>query len=370
MPELEIVPADGGRVRRAFLNLPYRLYANDPVWVAPLRRDQKKILDERRHPFYRHAESRLFIARRGGEVVGRIAAIVDRNALPEGVRPVGWFGFFECVQDQETATRLVEVARRWLRERGMQLVRGPVNPSYNYGCGVLVEGFDDPPAIGTSYNPPYYDSLLMGAGLAKAKDLLAFSLKADQMRAAGKAAGRFTTTPPGMRLRPFDLRQREREVRWIWELHSRGFTSNYDFVPITLDEVRAMALDIERYGEQRLVQFLEMDGRPGGLLLAFPDWNQVLRKVRGRLFPLGWWRLWRARPQINRVRVFLLCMAPEFQGTGAAAAYLKLLEQAGGHQDVQIEVSWIVESHHLMLRLLELAGARRSKRYRLYEASL
>jgi hypothetical protein len=234
---------------------------------------------------------------------------------------------------------------------------------------VLVDGFDDPPAIGTSYNPPYYDGLLTGAGLVKAKDLLAFSLKPDQMRAAATTAGRFAALPPGARLRPFDVSQREREVRWIWELHSRGFTSNYDFVPISLDEVRAMALDIERYGDERLVQFIEIDGRPGGLLVAFPDWNQALRKIRGRLFPLGWWTLWRSGRHITRVRIFLLCMAPEFQGAGLAAAYLRLLEQAGGRPNVQIEVSWIVESHQTMLRLLALAGARECKRYRLYESS-
>lgn len=370
MPELEIVPADRGRARRDFLELPYRLYAQDPVWVAPLRRDQKSILDEQRHPFYRHAESRLFIARRRSDVVGRVAAVVDHNLPPEAGRRVGGFGFFESVEDQETTTRLVSAAREWLRGFGCRLIRGPVNPSYNYGCGVLVDGFEDPPAIGTSYNPPYYDHLLTGAGLGKAKDLIAFSLKPEQLRSARTLAARFASPPPGAQLRPYDARRRERDVQWIWELHSRGFTTNYDYAPISIDEVRAMALDIERFGDERFVQFCEVDGRPAGIAVAFPDWNQALGAARGRLFPLGWWRILRARRHITRVRIWLVAIAPEWQGTGLAGAFLALADQPGTRHYTDIEASWIVESHQTMLRALALVGARASKRYRLYEGDI
>ena len=370
MPELEVVQASRGRLRRAFLELPYRLYAQDPLWVAPLRGDQKKILDERRHPFYRHAELQLFIARRGRNVVGRIAAIVDRNALPEAGKRVGTFGFFESMDDQEDASGLIEAARKWLRGRGMHLMRGPVNPSLNYGAGLLVEGFGDPPAIGTFYNPPYYDRLLCGAGLCKSRDLLTFSLKPEQLRNAQALAGRFGLTTPGARLRPYDRSERERDVRWIWELHSRGFTSSYGFVPLSMEEARAMALDIERFGDERFVQFCEVDGQPVGVVIAFPDWNQALRAARGRLFPLGWWRILRARRHIHRIRVFMLGMAPESQGTGLAAAFLALVDQPDTEQYTDIEASWIEESHPIMVRAVKLLGARVTKRYRVYDAAL
>jgi hypothetical protein len=370
MPELEVVKASRVRLRRDFLEFPYRMYAQDTVWVAPLRSDQKKILDERRHPFYRHAELQLFIARRGSSVVGRIAAMVDHNALPEAGRRIGSFGFFECMDDQEAASGLIEAAREWLRGRGMHLIRGPVNPSFNYGAGVLVDGFGDPPAIGTFYNPPYYDRLLDGAGLRKSKDLLTFSLKPEQLRNAKALAGRFGVATSGARLRPFDVRQREREVRCIWELHSKGFPTNYEFVPLSIDEVRAMAVDIERFGDKRFVQFCEVEGRTVGVVIAFPDWNQALREARGRLFPLGWWRILRARRRINRIRIFMLGMAPESQGTGLAAAFLALVDQPGTEQYTDIEASWIVESHPTMMRAIDLLGARISKRYRVYEAAL
>ena len=370
MPELKVVQASQGRPRRSFLEFPYQLYAQDAVWVAPLRGEQKKIIDERRHPFYRHAELQLFIACRGSSIVGRIAAIVDHDALPEAGQRIGSFGFFESVDDPEAASGLIEAAREWLRGRGTHRIRGPVNPSINYGAGVLVEGFGDPPAIGTFYNPPYYDRLLFGAGLHKFRDLLTFSLKPEHLRNAQALAGRFGLIAPGARLRPFDVRQREREVRCIWELYSKGFATNPIFVPISIDEVRAMALDIERFGDARFVQFCEVDGRSVGVIVAFPDWNQALRGARGRLFPVGWWQILRARRHINRIRIFMLGMAPDSQGTGLAAAFLALVDQPDTEQYTDIEASWIVESHPTMMRALNLLGARVSKRHRVYEAAL
>ena len=370
MPELEVVQASRGRLRRAFLEFPYRLYAQDLLWVAPLRGDQKKILDERRHPFYLHAESQLFLARRGRSAVGRVCAIVDRHTPPEAGQRIGGFGFFECLDDQEAASGLIEAAREWLRGRGVRRVRGPVNPSYNYGAGILVNGFEDPPSLGTSYNPPYYDRLLAGAGLRKAKDFLAYRFEPEQLRKARALAGRFGAVPPGAVIRPYDRSQRERDVRWIWELHSKGLTSNYDFVPISIEEARAVAVEIERFGDERLVQFCEVDGRPAGIVVAFPDWNQALRGARGRLLPLGWWRIPRARRRINRVRIWLLSIAPEWQGTGLAGAFLALVDQPGTEQYTELEASWIVESHQIMVRALNLIGARVSKRYRVYDAAL
>lgn len=370
MPDLEVLPANRGRLRRAFLDLPYRLYAQDPTWVAPLRIDQKQILNSRRHPFYRHAELELFVARRAGRVVGRIAAILDHNALLEDGKRIGNFGFFESERDEEAASRLASAAADWLRGRGADLMRGPVNPSFAYGCAVLVEGFDVPPTIGTSYNPPYYDAQLTAAGLQPIMELLAFSLTREHLRNAQALAGRFGVAAPNVRLRPYDRHEREREARSIWELHSKGFAANYDFVPMSLDEVRAMARDIERYGDERFVQFCEVDGRTAGIVVALPDWNQALRAARGRLFPLGWWRVWRARRSITRVRVFLVCMSPEWKGTGLGGAFIALVDQPGTAQYTELEASWIVDSHQTMLKLLALVGARPSKRFRLYERRL
>ena len=370
MPEVVVQPANNGSARRAFLDFPYRIYAQDPVWVAPLRKDQARILDFKRHPFYRHAEAQLFVARRGKEVVGRVAAIVDHNWPPESGKRIGSFGFFESFDSRETAEQLVAAAEQWLRGHGAHVMRGPLNPSYTYGSAVLVDGFKDPPTLGTSYNPPFYDRLLTEAGLHPIKDFFAYTLTAGQLRGAKALAGRFGLVTPGAKLRPFDIRQREREARSIWDLHSRGFTSNYDFVPISVDEVRAIVRDIERFGDQRLAQFCEVDGRPAAVVVAFPDWNQALRPARGRWFPLGWWKILRARRRITRIRIFLVCVAPEWQGTGLAGAFLELADRPGLEQYTEVEASWIVESHKTMVRALALVGARVYKRYRMYERQI
>jgi len=370
MPELEIVPADTGRARREFLELPYQLYARDPVWVAPLIGDQKRMLNRRKHPFYQHAEIQTFLARRGRECTGRIAAIVDRLAAEDSGRRVGNFGFFESVDDVETASRLVDGARAWLRERGMHLMRGPVNPSYNYGGSVLVEGFTDPPAIGVPYNPPYYDRLLTRSGLHAFKDFQGFRLSRDDLQKAQTLAGRFGAASSGARLRPFDRANWEREVQLIHELHSRGFTRNFDFAPLSLDEVREISRDIKRYGDEHFVQFCEVEGRAAGLVIALPDWNQALRLAHGRLFPLGWWRIWRASRAINRIRIFLVLMAPEWQGTGLAGAFLSLVDQPGAKQYTDVDATWVVEGHPIMFRLLAMLGARSIRRYRVYEGDV
>jgi hypothetical protein len=295
---------------------------------------------------------------------------VDRNWPPEAGRHIGSFGFFECTNDRETATALIAAAAKWVRERGMQVMRGPVNPSYTYGSGVLVEGFEDPPAIGTSYNPPYYDRLLAGSGVHPIKDFLAYAITPEQLRNVKSLAGRFGLAPGGAKLRPYDVRHREREVQWIWELHSKGFAENYDFVPISVDEVRAIARDVERFGDFRFIQFCEVEGRPAGVVVALPDWNQALRPAGGRLFPLGWWKILRARRSINRIRIFLVCLGPEWKGTGLAGAFLALADPAEQTQYTRIEASWIVESHSTMVRALTLLGARPYKRYRMYERSV
>ena len=365
------MPADRASKRRAFLDFPYRLYARDSLWVPPLRGDQKKILDNRRHPFYRHAESQLFLAVRGSKVAGRICALLDHNAPPEAGHRIGAFGFFESMDDQEATSGLLNATREWLRKRGVHLMRGPVNPSFNYGAGVLVEGFDDPPTVGNSYNPTYYDLLLTGAGLRKARDFLAFSLKPEQLRAAKAIAGSFASVPPRARLRPFDGRQLEREAKWIWELHSKGFTSNYDFAPMSLEEVRYMACDIQRFADERLMQFCEVDNRPAGVSSCLPGLEPDSLLRPGASFPvrvvatLAW-----ASSHHSPADLAVDHRAGMARHRAGCTVSLACGAAAEPSSTREIEASWIVESHPTMVSALSLLNARVSKRYRLYEAAL
>jgi hypothetical protein len=354
--------------RREFLEFPYRLHAENPHWVAPLRSEQKRLLDASRHPFYRHAEIETFLARRGGRTVGRIAAIVDRNAREENGGALGAFGFFDCLQDQDAAAALVDAARRWLQTRGARTLRGPTDPSFNYNCGVLVDGFEDPPAVGVTYNPPYYDRLLTGAGLRPSKELLAMHLRREDLRSPrARRFARFGLATSGLRLRPYDARHREREIAVIWNLYSTGWSSNWGYVPASLEEVRLLATDLERIADLRLVQFCEVDRRAAGFVVVLPDWNQALCHARGRLLPLGWWRVLQARKRISRARIYLAGVLPEWQGTAVAAAFLSLADSPAAQPYREIEASWILEDNHAALRGMLMLGGRVAKRYRIYD---
>jgi hypothetical protein len=370
MPELlTVTPARTRSHRREFLELPYLLHRDNPRWVAPLRSEQKKMLDEQRHPFYRHAEIETFLARRGPRAVGRIAAILDGNAREENGGRIGAFGFFDCLPDPEAAAALIDGARHWLRSRGARTMRGPTDPSFNYNCGILIDGFEDPPAIGLAYNPPYYDPLLTAAGLRPVKDLLAIHLRRDDLLSArARRFARFGLSTPGLRLRTYDPRRREREIECVWDLYSRGWASNWGFVPASLEEMRLLVTEFERNADPRLVQFCEVGGRVVGVVVVLPDWNQALRHARGSLLPLGWWRVFRASKRISRARICILGMLPEWQGTALAAAFLSLADSPAAEPYQEVEASWILEDNHAALRGMLLLGGRVAKRYRIYDA--
>ncbi len=364
MPEIEIVVADDRKRLRQFVGFPYRLYADHPYWVPPLRSEEEEMLGAR-HPFFRHASRELLLAVRAGETVGRIAAIVDRNAPPEQ----GSFGYFDCVDDAGVARALIDAARRWLHEQGARLMRGPFSPSPNYISGVLIDGFDDPPCLGMPYNRPYYDALLLEAGLEKAKDLLALSIDMDQLRGPkAQRMARFALSFPGLKLRAGDARRMESEAQLLWETYVKAWSGNWGYVPPSPDEFRSFGKQLLAFSDERMVQFIEYQGKTVGVILACPDLNQALQRAKGSLWPLGWWHIVRIKKTATRARVVLLGLAPEWQGKGAAAAFLAMAQMGGLEHYRQVEASWILEDNLAALRGLDLLGARVYKRYRLYEA--
>lgn len=368
MPEITVLPVTRPAERSAFVEFPYRLYRGHPVWVPPLRLEQRHVIDTARHPFYRHAAVQLFLARRRSDVVGRIAAILDEHRGPGETERTGTFGFFESRPDQAIATALLDAARDWLRARGVHRMRGPLSPSINYLVGALVEGFDDPPSLGLPYNPPYYDALLTGASLAKAQDVVALTTKLGDLRSAkARRLARFGGSIPGARLRPYDPRRREQDIEAVWKLYSKAWTANWGSVPASLEEMRAIVADCERFADVRLVQFCEVHGEPVGLIVALPDLNQALGRANGRLLPFGWWRIWRATKKISRARVILLGVLPEWQGSALGALFLEVAQQPAADPYLDVEASWILESNHAALRGFEILGASVSKRYRIYE---
>lgn len=361
----------GRRDLRRFLQLPWAIYAGDPHWVPPLLVEQRKLLDRSRHPFHQHAEVEYFLARRGSRLVGRIAAIVNHRHIEFHDERVGFFGFFECEDDPAAAVALLNTAQAWLAERGMAGVRGPMNFSTNEECGLLIDGFDSPPMIMMTHNPPYYRHLLESAGYAKAKDLLAYLLidrGVPERLAKGveRVQRRARAT-----IRPIRLDALDEEIERVREIYNSAWERNWGFVPMTDAEFDEMAKQLKQIINPDICLIAEIDDEAVGFALALPDLNQAIRHTNGRLLPFGIVKLlWHAR-KIDAARVITLGVKPRFRRLGLdAMMMLRIWEKgtAGGYH--RGEASWILEDNWDMRRIMERLGGRVYKTYRIYERGL
>ena len=369
MAGVEIVAVEDRRSSRRFLEFPYDHYRHDPYWVPPLRLDQKKLFDPAKHPFFRHADTRRFLALRDGRVVGRIAAIVDHNYNQFHGQAYGMFGFFECVDDQVVADALLGAARDWLRRQGTVAILGPVAPSTNYECGLLVEGFDSAPFVMMPYNPPYYADLIERAGLRKAKDLYAYTASpyTDQGNKIERVAER-AMRGSGIHIRPIRMKEFPAEVERIWGIYNAAWERNWGFVPVTKEEFDFLAAEMKPLVIPDLLLIGEVEGRPVGFAMALPDVNQALRHAGGRLFPLGLFKILYHQRFIRSCRVLTLGVIQEYRTTGVAAGFYAALNRAAAAlQYRDCESSWVLEDNVLMNRSLLALGARRYKMYRIYE---
>lgn len=370
MGGIEVVPAEN-RALKEFIEFPYQLYGSDPHWVPPLRIAVRELLDRKKHPFYANAEAEFFLARRGGRILGRIAAILDRAHNRFHEEEAGFFGFFECVDDAEVADALLTTARQWVRDRGARLLRGPVNPSTNYECGMLVEGFDSAPMIMMTYNPPYYPALMDRAGLRKAKDLLAYVSSSElvNLEKIGRVADR-VLKKNGVRVRPIDMKNFNAEVERVWEVYRAAWSRNWGFIPMSREEFFQMGKEMKQILKPELVLIGEIDGRVVGFALALPDVNVALKPAGGKLFPTGLLKILYYQRLIKSVRVLALGVVEEHRASGLGAAfYAMLVRNARSLGYGKCEMSWILEDNVLMNRSLEVMGAKRYKTYRIYEWS-
>ena len=369
MGEVTVVGADDGKKLRQFIEFPYQLYRGDPYWVPPLRMAQRDLLDKGKHPFYKHAEMQCFLAVDGARVIGRVAAILDRSQFSQD--QVGFFGFLEMIDSEPVVNALLRAAWDWLRGRGAKLMRGPVNPSTNYECGLLVDGFDSSPFVMMTYNPRYYSGLVERAGLKKAKDLLAYVTTAaatDGERA--RKVAEYQVLKSKVVIRPVNLKKFEAEVGSIWSIYSSAWSQNWGFAPLTQDEFQLMAKDMKMILAPEFALIGEINGRPVGFALALPDINRALKPAGGSLFPLGFIKILYHKRRIKTLRVMALGVIEEYRSTGVAAGfYATLIRQAQKLGYGECEFSWVLEDNILMNRSIESLGARRYKTYRLYEGT-
>ncbi|MFQ5591341.1 MAG: N-acetyltransferase [Phycisphaerae bacterium] len=371
------MPVDVAPIRcisdlRSFVEVPWQIYRGDPCWVPMLRRDIRRKLDRSVNPFFEHGQAEFFLARRDGRVVGRLAAMSDDSYLAVHDEHVGYFGFFECVRDSDVAGQLFTEAAGWLRARGLNIMRGPINYSMNEECGLLIGPFDRPPSIMMPYNPPYYVDLIEGSGFKKVKDLFAYEAGKDNpLPDRVVELIEFATERLGVRTRPFDKRQSQRDIAIIRDIYHSAWASHWGFIPMTDREVGCMAAELLRIADPDLVRFAELEGEPVGFILVLPDWNQALKWGNGRLFPIGWARiLWHSR-SIDAVRALAFGVKPAYrrQGVDLLLGYEAYkVGIAKGYS--RVEMSWVPEDLELHIRALKHIGARLSKRYRIYDRRL
>jgi hypothetical protein len=363
---------------RRFIDLPWRLFdpRRDPQWVPPLRMTVRDALDRRRNPFYADADRELFLARRGDRVVGRIAAIENRAHNRFHEDRVGFWGFFECIDDQEVADALFDAADSWLDARGLRVMRGPMNPSTNYECGLLTDGFEHRPTFMTTWNPPYYAALCERAGHRKAKDLVAYHIpmgdRSWNMPASFERLAERALRKSGVGFRDLDMRRFDHELEVCWDVYNSAWERNWGFVPMSKEEFVHMARDMKPLIEPRYAFAAEVDGRTVGFMLAVPDYSGVLQRIgTGRLFPTGALRLVLGKRRIREWRVMALGLRPEYRARGILPLFAwEAYRRGRERQEVAAEASWILEDNEPMNRPMAAMGTRIHRRWRVYDRAI
>lgn len=374
------MPAFTATVRRAvtgaemkkFIMLPWRIYRSDPAWVPPLICEVKKLLSPAKNPFWNHAEAAYFLAYHGSKPVGRIAAIVNHRHNEFHNEKAGFFGFFESVNDTAVSGALYNAAENWLAEQGMEIMRGPANPSSNDDWGFLLEGYNEPPTFMMPYNPAYYHDLAKAYSLKKVKDLYAFfmdntvGLSPKVLRVA-----EIVRKKTGVKIRSMNMKNLDHELEIIKQVYNAAWELNWGFVPMTDEEISHLASDLKKIAIPELILIAEVDGKPAGISIAVPNINEVLHKMNGRLFPFGWLKFLLGFRKIKRARVLITGVIKEYRKRGIDAVfYVDTYNKGTGRGFTEGEFGWMLEDNDLMNRTIEMFGGRLYRRYRLYEKQI
>ena len=360
----------------AFIKLPWELYKGNPYWVPPLIFDVRKNLNPAKNPFFKHAEADLFLAEKDGKLAGRIAAIKNDNHTDFHKDKAGFFGFFETIDDEDVSDLLFDTACEWVKNRGLDEIIGPVNPSTNDECGLLVDGFDSHPVFLMPYNPKHYINKIESFGFEKANDLYAYYIPSEvinneKVMAKLERMSDLIKKRYDVKTYRINMKDLTNEVRKIEEIYNSAWESNWGFVPITTAEFDYMAESLKMVVDPDLVMFAEVAGKPAGFTLSLPDFNQVLKKMNGRLLPFGFLKILTGKRKIDFLRVIIMGVKPEYQKKGIDSVfYLETIKSGNKNNYTGAEISWVLEDNMPMRMTAEKLGAKIYKTYRIYRKSL
>lgn len=375
MAELSIIPVTSAADLDRFVELPWSIYTPDSLWVPNLKKQDREQLTPGKHPFWETARRELFLALRDGRPVGRIAAIVDEKYNDYTGERCGAFGFFECEDDREAAHALLRAAHDWLRDQGMAYMRGPLNPSTNYTCAMLVDGFDEAPALMMPWNPPYYPELLESWHMRKEQDLFAYLIERDRLHvedwlkeeiARVKAEKRFTC-------RVSSKATLAEDIRLMLDLYRVSWAENWGFAPLSDGEAEVLVKELKGLLNPEFFVLFFHDGEPAAGMVALPDFNPLLKRLDGKLGLSAPWHFWKTRGEMRaKYRLMLFGIREEFRLLGLPLLLLDyMLEQARRHPEFQqVEGSWVLEENLAINDLIEDFSGRITKRYRLYRKEI
>ncbi len=355
-----------------FVRFPFSLYEDDLLYVPNLIEEEKKLLDDKKNPFYKYSKRALFFAYKDGYLAGRIAAIVNSRHNEFHKDKVGFFGFFESINDKDVAKALFEAAEKFLKENGLNQIRGPINPSMNDVSGLLIKGFFSEPVFMMPYNKAYYIDLIESYGFKKVKDLYAFYLttankpKERLIKLADYVQNKFK-----IELRNFSRKNFEEDIKIIHELYCRAWENNWGFVPPTYEEFRWGVEDFKTMIPEELVIIASRNGKPCGFSAIVPDFNQALKYAKGKITPFNALKVLYRFKKIDNYRLITLGVLPECRKMGVdLLLYIKSFEVVERRKGKGGELSWTLEDNDAINKPILKMGAEHYKTYRIYQKEI
>ena len=374
--KLEIREVTGRNALSTFIRIPWSIYKDDPNWVPPLLAERRSALSSR-HPYFKHALWRAWIAYRNGKPVGRISAQIDQLHLKQYDTNTGFFGLIEAPDDDEVFTALFQAAEGWLRSQGMREIIGPFNLSINQDLGILIEGFDSPPYIMMGHAPAYYGSAIERCGYRPAQDLLAYGLDSGTLAIPRVMRALIARSGNRIKVRSLGSRSKEDELNSMRSIFNDAWKNNWNFTPFTTEEFNLVGKEILLAAPKSFIQIAEVDGEDAAFIVLLPNINETIADLDGHLMPFGWAKLfWRLKVEFPKSgRVALMGVRQKYQNTrfGPALAYMIInaVMEAGKAKGLErVEMSWILDHNHGVRNIIESVGGKITKRYRMYEKEL
>ncbi len=372
MDKIEIHSVNSKQDLLNFIKFPWKIYSDDPNWVPPLISDQQRLFNQKENPFFNHSLIELFLAYKNREIVGRVAAILNNNHNKYHDTKIGFFGFFESVNNKNVINMLLTAVKDWLANKGCNQIMGPINFSINDQVGFLIDGFNSPPFIMLSYNPQYYHETIEDLGFKKAKDFFSYIVyertfvnNVKVQRINQRLQKRYPVKTREPILDKFDS-----ELELIRNIYNDSFANSWGFVPMNALEFKFKTDQLKEIVDPKLILIAEYDNDPAGFVLALPNFNEVLIKIRdGRLFPFGLFKIFRYRNKIRSVRIIAVCIRRKYKHLGLGSLFYdeitnRIFKQGYNH----FEMSWVMEDNKVMNKIVNKLGGKKYKTYRVYQS--